>query len=394
MSFYIDLSELVKNPITTGIQRIEGELCRYMPSRTVVPVRFHAGAYVALPPALINTIARYFRDPGEQGMVELRRLGAVENGVTIHIAKDDVVLVPEVIIEPERLNYFDGMSDEELGRYRFIVYDLLPLTHPEYFWSHWHLEICRYYRIIRKASDCGFISDVTREIYYHRLRRSTAYGGVVLPLGSDSLGPRADRPASERPLSFTVVGTIEPRKNHELILEAFGPLLRHVPGLKLTFIGKMGWVESKFAEKLRTIAQDENSAFHLYCECSDGAIRRLVEQSRATIYVSTAEGYGLPPVESLWAGTPVIVSSTIPSLRGLGSAGIHCVEPLSVVNLRRAVLAFMDDRYAARKIEETTHQNLPTWQNFAEQVLRWCGQANGLASASSTPKEDYADAVW
>jgi glycosyltransferase involved in cell wall biosynthesis len=373
MSLYIDLSEFLANPITTGIQRIEGEICRYLPADAAIPVRHHLGRYVALPPELISTIGQHFRDPSELGIKEIRRLGAPESRSPIKVLRSDTVLVPEVIIEQQRLAFLDRMDEDEFERHRFIVYDLLPITHPEYFWSSWLLEICHYYKILRRATCCGFISEDTREAYYGRLKRTSERGGIVLPLGCDSLGPKPHRPIVNRPLTFSVLGTVEPRKNHELILEAFAPLLGQLDGLSLSFIGKMGWIDSHFAQKVQALAADKTSGFHFQSVCSDDEIRSYIQQSRATIYISVAEGYGLPPVESLWLGTPVIASTTIPSLKGLGPAGIHFVEPLNVVNLRRAILAFVDVAYANRKTEETLQVNLPTWRSFTQEVLRWCG---------------------
>jgi glycosyltransferase involved in cell wall biosynthesis len=370
MSLYIDLSEFLTNPIRTGIQRIAGEICRYSPPNAVIPIRFHSGRYVSLPSTLIDAIGKYFRDADESGAAEIRQLGSIESGSAIQMSREDAVLVPEVFDNPQRLAFFREMHEQELRRYRFIVFDLLPLTHPEYFVS--HLPIFGYYSILRRASCCGFISEETREVYYGRLKRTETRGGVVLPLGCDSLGPKADRPTVNRPLAFSVLGTIEPRKNHELILEAFEPLLRQIDGLSLSFIGKMGWVDSEFARKVQAFASDENSGFRFHSGPGDGAIRRHIEQSRATVYVSVAEGYGLPPVESLWLGTPVIASTAIPSLRRLGSAGIHYVEPLNAVSLRRAVVAFVEDVYANQKTEETLNLNLPTWQSFTQEVLHWC----------------------
>lgn len=372
MSLYIDLTEFLTNPITTGIQRIAGEICRYLPFDAAIPVRFHSGSYVAFPPALISSIGTYFRDPGESGAAGIRGIGAGKNGSAIEISQNDTVLVPEVFIDPQRVAFFREMPEQELQRYRFIVYDLLPITHPEYFRTDWLLEIYGYFRTLRRASWCGFISEDTRQDYYDRLKRTHSRGGIVLPLGCDGLGPRRTPPALNRPLHFAVLGTIEPRKNHELILEAFEPLLRQLDGLSLSFIGAMGWVDSEFAQKVQTLSLDNNSGFHFYSAPGDDAIRSCIERSRATIYISAAEGYGLPPVESLWLGTPVIASTTVPSLKAMGPEGIHFVEPLNVLNLRSAVLAFVDNAYANQKTLETVHLNLPTWSSFTQEVLRWC----------------------
>ncbi|HEX3685507.1 MAG TPA: glycosyltransferase [Bryobacteraceae bacterium] len=371
MSLYIDLSEFLAVPMKTGIQRISGELCRYLPSGSVIPVRLDGGRFLALPPALISVIGGYFREGGEAGVEEIRRLGGPSCGTPIKIRPEDTVIVPELFGE-DRAKFFREMPKQELQRCRFIVYDLLPATHPEYFPPGMPLGTFGYFQVIRQASHCGFISDYTRDIYYGRLKRTSERGGVVLPLGSDALGERATEVIVNRPLNFTVLGTIEPRKNHHLILDAFEPLLREIKGLTLSFIGKMGWVETDLAVRVQALARDKSSGLRFHSAPGDNAIRGFIEQSRATIYVSGAEGYGLPPVESLWVGTPVIASKTIPSLEGIGSSGVHQVDPVTVLNLRRAVLAFLDNAYANQKTQETVHLNLPTWQTFTEEVLRWC----------------------
>ncbi|HEX7360786.1 MAG TPA: glycosyltransferase [Bryobacteraceae bacterium] len=343
-----------------------------MPPNTAIPVQFCSDCYVALPPALISAVGRYFRDGAEAEATEIRRLASAR-GSPVEILTSDTLLVPEIFAY-ERAKYFREMSNQQLQRCRFIIYDLLPFTHPEYFLPHLPGVMSEYFHIMRRANYCGFISEYTRDAFYGRLMRTATRGGVVLPLGSDSLGPRNSRPTANRSLAFTVLGTIEPRKNHALILEAFEPLLGKIQGLTLSFVGRMGWVDSDFARRVHALASDNRSGFQFHDAPTDSAIRIQIEQSRATIYASDAEGYGLPPVESLWLGTPVIASKTIPSLQALPGAGIHYVEPLDVERLRQAVLAFLDDGYANQKVEEALHLELPTWRSFTQEVLRWCNQ--------------------
>lgn len=374
MSLYLDLTEFLTNPITTGIQRIAGEICRYAPANLIVPVRLNGDHFVAFPPSLINAIGSYFREGCRSGPEEVRGLGSIEKGSRVEISDRDTVLVPEVFGNHERFVFFRDMPDWELRRYRFIVFDLLPITHPEYFGPDQRCTFCAYAQIVRRAAHCGFISEYTRDTYYGRLRRTNERDGVVLPLGCDALGAQRPPVALNRPLNFSVLGTIEPRKNHRLILEAFEPLLGRVEGLTLSFIGKIGWVEREFALRILALGADRNSGLRFLPAPGDDEIRSCIEQSRATIYVSSAEGYGLPPVESLWGGTPVIASRTVPSLENLSSQGVHFVEPLTVLNLRKAVLAFMDDNYANRKTEEAAFLMLPTWRSFAQEVFDWCAR--------------------
>ncbi len=134
------------------------------------------------------------------------------------------------------------------------------------------------------------------------------------------------------------------------------------------------------------MAADKNSGLRFVSSPDDDTVRRELENARATVYLSVAEGYGLPPMESLWLGTPVIASLAVPSLQRLGSAGVHYVDPLRPEVLRRAVLDFLEDRYAAKKAAEAAEVELPTWSGFAEQVFEWCTEPavrSNLAAAAS-----------
>lgn len=370
MSLYIDLTEFLAKPITTGIQRVAGEICKHLPHDAATPVRFDSGRYIAFSSVLIQMIGKYFSDPGESRIAEIRRLSTVENGSVIRPSEEDSVLVPELFVDPQRLAFFREMPERELQRHRFLVYDLIPITHPQYFAMDWPLQTYGYFQLIRRAPYCAFISEWTRDVYYGRLKRTSERGGVVLALGSDSLGARPKQPNLNRPLTFTVVGNIEPRKNHELIVEAFEPLLREIDGLKLLFVGKMDR-DSVFTRKLVRLDADKQSGFEFHASANDTTLRSYLERSRASIYVSAAEGYGLPPVESLWVGTPVIATKATPSLKSIRPRGVHYIEPLDALNLRRAVLAFLDNAYANRQAEQTLQLTLPTWESFAAEVLRW-----------------------
>jgi glycosyltransferase involved in cell wall biosynthesis len=380
VSVYIDLSEFLANPVTTGIQRVVCELCKHLQPQAAIPVRLESGNYVALSGELISAIARNFATPSEHAALEIRRLAVAPFRQRVNLSSHDTLFVPEVFYNPERIAFFRSMPDHQWRRIRFLVHDLLPLTHPQFFHPDAVLSLYTYYQLIRKAAQCAFVSETTRDSYYQYLRRTDTPAGLVIAPGSDSFGARGDSPASNRPLTFTVLGTIEPRKNHALILDAFEPLLRQSPDLRLIFIGNMGWVDTRLAERVKGLASNLDMQFLFLPSKDDTTIRTYLEQSRATIYVSSAEGYGLPPVESLWAGTPVIASASIPSLRNIGDCGVHYVEPLTASNLVRAVLSFLNDDYANAKTRETAHLNLPRWKAFTDQIIRWCLQDAAISA--------------
>jgi glycosyltransferase involved in cell wall biosynthesis len=281
-------------------------------------------------------------------------------------------LVPELFYDPARVAYYRDLGDRELKRCRFLIYDLIPIEYPEYFPGLRFEVVCPYFQMIRRVPHCAFISEATQRAYYHRLLRVRELKGVVLRLGCDGLGPRPAEVARNKPLMFTVLGRVEPSKNPGIILDAFEPLLREMPNLRLVFLGKIGSISSALVERLERMAADPSSGVQHHSKADDALIRSYVDQSRATIFVSGAEGFGLPPVESLWRGTPVIASARIPSLEKIGETGVHLVEPLTDSALRRAICLFLDDEYSSLKSAETLGLDLPTWRSFTEQVAEWC----------------------
>jgi len=384
MKVFVDLTEFLASQKRTGIQRVSGQLCRHWPGvESLTPVKLRSdGRLVQLPPETLGFVREYFEtsDSNANGLkdrlVEVSRQ-ADSSGVTLDLQPGCRILVPELFYDPDRVAFFRSLSVEQLNYFYFIIHDLLPLTHPEFFTANAPQEIVNgYTRVVRAARNVAFNSSGTRDAYYHRLlRKRCSSTGPVLPLGSDGLGERPGAPPMCRPSpKFTAVGTIEPRKNHALILDVFEPLLHQIEGLHLVFLGKLGWVDSSLAERLQSLADGRCPGFEHHADPSDELIRQHVMESLATIYVSAAEGFGLPPVESLRLGTPVIASSAIPSLEAIQPAGVHIVEPLNAPNLRDAVLAFLEGSYAKRKSEETLSLNLPTWRGFALEVAKWCTQ--------------------
>jgi glycosyltransferase involved in cell wall biosynthesis len=344
MKVFVDLTEFLASQNRTGIQRVCGQMCRHWPvGELLTPVKLRSdGRLVQLPLETLGLVRRYFEvsDSNADGLKD--RLAeasreAESSEEIVDLRPDCRVLVPEVFYDPARVAFFRGLPAEQLNWFYFIIYDLLPFTHPEYFIANAPQEIVNgYTRVVRTARYVAFISSYTRDAYYRRLlRKASSSPGPILPLGSDGLGERPTGPAlrSARPI-FTVVGTIEPRKNHALILDVFEPLLHQIEGLRLVFLGQVGWADSCLRERVRSMANGGCPGFEHHADPSDQLIRQHVLESWATIYISAAEGFGLPPVESLWLGTPVIVSSAVPSLEAIKPVGVHIVEPLNAPNLR------------------------------------------------------------
>jgi glycosyltransferase involved in cell wall biosynthesis len=389
MSVYIDLTEFCRNPVLSGIQRVIAQLCRHWPGDALQPVVFVPGdGLVLLDPELIGVIGGHFDQDANhsESSAQVRSIAA-RTRTPLRLGQHDVVLVPELFYDPPRVGFYEQLDALALRQYRFIVYDLIPLVVPEFFPGMQVDVICGYFRMIRRIPRRAFISQATRKVFYRRLLRSDESGGIVLRLGSDGLGLKPTAPTQRPTLKFTVVGRVEPSKNPGLILDAFEPLLRSNPALKLVFIGRVGHLPTDLKEKFSGMAADPHSGIEHHSQPSDSLIRDHLVTSRASLFLSAAEGFGLPPVESLWLGTPVIASPEIPSLELIGSAGVRIVDRMDAAGVRAAVLEFSDTAFAEAKAEQARALRLPTWKDFAQQTAEWC---NPDSTDDSLPEEALA----
>ncbi len=375
-SLYLDLTELLNNPIRTGIQRVEGELVKWWPAEVPLRiVRFDPNrGLVVLPAGTANCVRRLFTAAeAERSQLVLELQGLLDSPAVaeLDVAHGKVRLViPEVFYDPGRIEFYSGLTPKQLRRIYFLVFDLLPLTHPAYFVPMLRAEItCAYFRLIRMAANVGFISRTTRAAFYQRLRRSREVDGPAFYLGSDGLGPRPQSTSPPPSPVFSVIGTIEPRKNHAVILQAFRAFQDERPDAELRFYGNLAWCTPELRD---TIAmEDGRRGFTFVSNPSDSAIREGIIESTATIYASSAEGFGLPPVESLWLGTPVVASRCIPSLENLDGIGVVFLDSIDEQCLVAAMRAVSSEANGSQCRDQIRQLALPTWQSFAREFCQW-----------------------
>lgn len=115
---------------------------------------------------------------------------------------------------------------------------------------------------------------------------------------------------------FIMIGTIEPRKNHAFVLAAFEKHWEHGGHEKLLWVGRNGWKVDKLIRRARTSKYYGNRFFMIH-DANDVELAAMIERSSACIQASEIEGFGLPLVEAMQARLPVLASD-IPVLREIG----------------------------------------------------------------------------
>jgi glycosyltransferase involved in cell wall biosynthesis len=208
--------------------------------------------------------------------------------------------------------------------------------------------------------------------------------GVAWPYGFEVEAGNALAPMGAEPY-LLILGTREPRKNILLVFE----MLARAPALLAThrfvFVGKMGWLEEQHAlpPSLEPAVRAGRILFTGFV--GDAAKYRLLAGAEATIYPSLFEGFGLPVLESLSAGTPCVASwsSSIPEV---GGGLCSYFDPFSAADMHRALLALLARRCAegARLSAACkAHAAEFTWDAAADRIL---ARLAGLVAQNAGPR--------
>jgi len=330
------------------------------------------GELVALPADTRGVIRDYFSASKtrtrelENAICNLREL----DGNTLRPRDIDRLLLPELFIDRQRIAYYDELAEDMRRRTYAIFYDLITLTHPQYCGAWSPVAFWAYFRLMRKFHHLSFISRHSRSVYYRRFLLKTERADPILHLGSDSLGPKPphSRHISNGTKEFLMLGNLEPRKNAPIVLDAFEALVQSRKDVCLTFAGANA-LDGEFFARLRRI-EAETGQLRWIENPEDSVVRGLFEQARASIFISSAEGFGLPAVESLWFGVPVIAARDIPSLEYVQDQGVCYVER-TPSGVAEAMKDLLDDELYRQKSAEAKSLELPTWAGMAAEVESW-----------------------
>ncbi len=168
----------------------------------------------------------------------------------------------------------------------------------------------------------------------------------VINLGSfiEPMSPRED--FSGRKILY--VGTIEPRKGIDKLLDAFEIVMKEIPDAELILCGKIGWKVEKLAERIsKMVEQFPNVKYLGYVD--DEKLIKLYREVDVCVYPSIYEGFGLPPLEAMACGCPVIVSNSSSLPEVVGDAGI-LVNPYNVDEIAKAIIRVLRDDELKKKM--------------------------------------------
>lgn len=250
------------------------------------------------------------------------------------------------------------------ARLVFFVHDLIPISHSQHVPDGHAEEHEQRMATVAQLADLVIVNtDGTAAALRHYFAKEKFTPPIrAVPLGIDL---RAPVNVSDRAPYFICIGTIESRKNHILLLKVWEQMAavlgENAPRLLLA--GRRGW---KHEEVVRTIAASPALAglVEEHNTLSDGAMARLLAGAEGLLYPSFAEGFGLPVVEGLAMGVPVLCSD-LPELREVGGTAPEYLDPHDPAVWFRTILDYANPNSEARlaQCRRLAEWAPPSWNN-------------------------------
>jgi glycosyltransferase involved in cell wall biosynthesis len=363
----VDVSAMVWIDLKTGIQRVVravlGEWLSYDENWQVEPVYAVSEGY---------RYARRFtcdflgmaKDWAEDALVDAWP-GDVFFGLDFHNSA-----------VPDRRELLEKWRDAGV-RIGFLVHDLLPVTHPDFFLEgsapihqRWLETITVFdFAVCVSRSTAQALEDWLAASGPRRappLRIECSHSGADLaasaPTSGLPPGAVAQLDAIRAKPSFLMVGTVEPRKGHADALDAFDTLWKEGLDINLVIVGKEGWMVDALARRLRAYEAHEPRLFWLQ-DISDEYLERLYAVAAALLAASHAEGFGLPLIEAARHRLPVIARD-IPVFREVAGEYAYYFDDLAPA-LKTWLELFRQGRHPAP-------DGMPwcTWKESARRLWR------------------------
>lgn len=255
----------------------------------------------------------------------------------------------------------------------YLIHDLIPLTHPQFCRPG---ERVKHDRRMRNALASGSGIIVNSRVTGDELCRFACTAAQNVPpvlaawLGVEPL-PEPGRLAALKPY-FITVGTIEARKNHLLLLDVWERLVESMgdQAPKLIIAGGRGWEAQQAFDRLDRGGSLRGHVRELN-DCTDADLAGWIARARALLMPSFVEGYGLPVMEALRLGTPVIASDLAVYREVVGDVPTY-VDPNDARNWEAAIRSFLDNSpERSRQLSLIKDYRPPSWAEHFAMVEAW-----------------------
>lgn len=296
-----------------------------------------------------------------------------------------VLVIPE-IPDPAFSPYLSALAELSGNELNVIGYDMIPVVSAD---LRPHIDAIRfanYLTVIKYAHRVAGISiSATTEFagFAHAITAQGLPGPTVLEVLLPGDVPpslqNADPPDSLRRPRVLCVGSHEPHKNHRTVLHAAERLWRSGHDFELEFIGGTGWQSEDFVEYLADV-RASGRPVHDRGRVTDDELWQAYRQATFTVFLSVHEGFGLPVVESLACGTPVVTADYGSLGEIAAGGGCLAVNPRDDDAVTDAINRLLTDHATLVRLrEEARRRPVRRWDEYATEL--WDVLAGGGPSS-------------
>jgi len=257
-----------------------------------------------------------------------------------------------------------------------VIFDLIPVVQPGFFPEAMEESYANYIEKVLEVSDLSLaISEYTKKDAMAYAEKKGIKPNIIEPfrLGDDFVKIESSKPSHksiEANNYIFCVGTVEVRKNHQLLYNVYK--LAKQQGIKLpkiVIVGKKGWLADSTIHLLK-YDPDISDQVIMLNRCSDKEMAWLYENCLFTIYPSYYEGWGLPIAETLRYGK-LCLSSNTSSMPEVGKDLVEYFSPFDAAGCLKIVEKFLDKKTLTKK-ESLIKSNYKTtsWDDTFNQTVK------------------------
>ncbi len=204
-------------------------------------------------------------------------------------------------------------------------------------------------KALKKVSDVFVVSENTKKDLLNKfkllneqkihLTPCAASKVFSKPVSEDELIEFKDQ--KKLPDNFILaVGTLEPRKNISTLIKSYVNIKKWHPEYKLVLVGKKGWKYEQIEETLKKFQVEKDVIFPGYLK--DDELQKIYKLAKVFVFPSLYEGFGIPPLEAMASGCPVVSSnkSSLPEV--IGEAGI-LIDPTNAYKMADAISSLIEN---------------------------------------------------
>jgi glycosyltransferase involved in cell wall biosynthesis len=383
---FVDVNFCAKYVHNTGIQRV---VRRMVPELLAVADEHPDAAPIELlawtrESGITRTLSPVERDRVVAWDTHDRRARSSDTGDgEIVIPWRSRVLLPEVA-EPELIDRLAGFAEYSGNWIGVVAHDLIPVSSAQFVDARESDRTAHYLRIVKHADAVFTVSESVAGEFRGFVTALGAQGITgpsiqAIPLAMGSAGPGETHEPAAGSALVLCVGSHEPRKNQEALLFAAEVLQRQGLAFRMVFVGGGSRRNTlSFDQRVRRLRDRDGLNIESMRGVGDAELWQLYHTARFTALLSLHEGFGLPVVESLAHGTPVLTSDFGSMAEIAAAGGCVTVDPRdddAIVETMRRMLT--DDALIERLRGEIAGIPSRTWHDYSTEL--WNAARLGVA---------------